>query len=111
MKELTKSEEVLLLTIMRLKDGAYGVAIKRKLQETSGRALPYGTLYFILEQLANKGLVARSKGQPTPERGGRSKTYYRLTEDGKAALSRAYDMQQKVWDGYSDLAMRKKAVK
>lgn len=103
MKELTKSEELLLLAILHLKDGAYGVSIKRKLLETSDKRLPYGTLYFILEQLTNKGYVERSKGLPTRERGGRSKTYYRLTEEGKSALNRAYNMQQKAWDGFPDL--------
>lgn len=111
MKELTKSEEALLLTIMRLKDNAYGVAIKHKLKKTSVRALPYGTLYFILDQLANKGLVTRSKGPPTPERGGRSKTYYRLTHEGKAALRSAFEIQQKLWDGYLDMVAEKKAAK
>lgn len=111
MNELTKSEELLLLAIMRLHDGAYGVSIKRKLMETSNKAIPYGTLYFILEQLNNKGYVKRSSGLPTPERGGRRKTYYRLTEGGKAALSKAYEMHQKVWRGFPDLVSEYQASK
>jgi len=51
MKELTKAEEALLLAILQLKDIAYGVAIRRHIQKNTGKALPYGTLYFILEQL------------------------------------------------------------
>lgn len=101
---------MLLLAILHLKDNAYGVAIKRKLLETSGKTFAYGTLYFILEQLTNKGFVERSKGLPTPERGGRSKTYYHLTEEGKAALSRAFKMQQKMWKGYIDLVSEHKAT-
>ena len=111
MNELTKSEELLLLAIMRLKNGAYGVSIKQKLLETSNRAMPYGTLYFILEQLSNKGYVKRSSGLPTPERGGRRKSYYRLTEEGKTALSRAYEMQQNVWRGFPDLVTNYQASK
>jgi PadR family transcriptional regulator PadR len=111
MKELTKSEELLLLAVLRLKDGAYGVSIKRKLLETSEKVFPYGTLYFILDQLTNKGYVIRSAGLPTPERGGRSKTYYHLTQEGKAALSRAYEMQQKVWKGFVDLVTEYVAFK
>jgi len=111
MNELTKSEELLLLTIMRLKDGAYGVSIKQKLLETSKIAMPYGTLYFILEQLSNKGYVRRSSGPPTPERGGRRKTYYRLSDEGKSALSRAYEIQQNVWKGFPDLVSEYQASK
>lgn len=103
MKELTKAEETLLLAILRLKDNAYGVAIKRHLQKTTGKALPYGTLYFILEQLKNKGLVKRSTGESRPERGGRSRIYYSLTSQGDKALQKAYEMQQKIWEGYADL--------
>lgn len=62
MKELTKPEETLLLAILQLKDNAYGVAIKQHVQKTTGKALPYGTLYFILEQLTKKGYVKSTWG-------------------------------------------------
>ncbi|MBN1272740.1 MAG: helix-turn-helix transcriptional regulator [Candidatus Aminicenantes bacterium] len=109
MKELTKAEEMLLLAILRLKDNAYGVAIKHNIQETSDKVFPYGTLYFILDQLTNKGLLEKSKGLPTPERGGRSKTYYHLTKKGKTVLNAAFQTQQKIWNGYIDLVREEKA--
>jgi DNA-binding PadR family transcriptional regulator len=111
MRELTKAEETLLLTILRLKDDAYGVAIKRHIQKTTGKALPYGTLYFILEQLTKKGYVKRSTGEPKPERGGRSRIYYTLTSEGNKALKQAYKMQQKIWNGYVELTWGEKPVK
>ena len=104
MKELTKAEELILLTIQRLEDNAYGVAIKRKIQETTGKALKYGTLYFLLDQLTVKEYVYRIKGDPTPERGGRSKTYYKLTGEGIDALKESFEMQRKVWSGFEDLS-------
>ena len=104
MKELTKAEELLLLTIERLEDTAYGVAIKRNIQETTGKALKYGTLYFLLDQLTVKEYVYRSKGEPTPERGGRSKVYYQLTPKGIKALKESFEMQRKVWNGFEDLS-------
>ena len=110
MRELTKAEETLLLTIMRLKDNAYGVAIKRHIQKTTGKALPYGTLYFILEQLTKKGYVKRSTGEPKPERGGRSRIYYTLTSEGSKALKQAYKMQQRIWNGYAELTWGEKLV-
>lgn len=108
MKELTKAEETLLLAILRLKDDAYGVAIKQHIQKTSGKALPYGTLYFILEQLTKKRFVKRFTGESKPERGGRSRIYYTLTSDGSRALKHAYKMQQKVWNGYAELTWGEK---
>jgi DNA-binding PadR family transcriptional regulator len=111
MKELTKAEETLLLTILRLKDNAYGVTIKRHIQKNTGKALPYGTLYFILEQLAKKGYVKRFKGESKPERGGRSRIYYTLTSEGNLALEHAYKMQQKIWNGYPELTWGEKTGK
>ncbi|UCC39306.1 MAG: helix-turn-helix transcriptional regulator [Candidatus Aminicenantes bacterium] len=108
MKELTKAEETLLLTILRFKDNAYGVAIKQHIQKTTGKALPYGTLYFILEQLTKKGYVKRFTGESKPERGGRSRIYYTLTYEGSKALKNAYKMQQKVWNGYAELTWGEK---
>ena len=111
MKELTKAEETLLLAILRLQDNAYGVAIKKHVQKTIGIVLPYGTLYFILEQLDKKGYVKRFTGESKPERGGRSRIYYSLTTEGHKALKQAYKMQQKVWNGYADLTWGEKTGK
>lgn len=111
MRELTKAEETLLLAILRLKDNAYGVAIKQHIHKATGKALPYGTLYFILEQLAKKGYVKRFTGEPKPERGGRSRIYYTLTSEGNRALEHAYKMQQKIWNGYTELTRAEKTAK
>jgi PadR family transcriptional regulator PadR len=109
MKELTKAEETLLLAILQLKDIAYGVAIKRHIQKNTGKALPYGTLYFILEQLTKKGYVNRFTGESKPERGGRSRIYYTLTSEGSRALQHAYKMQKKIWNGYAELPLAEKS--
>ena len=109
MKELSKAEETLLLAILKLKDNAYGVAIKQQIKKTTGKALPYGTLYFILEQLAKKGYVTRFTGESKPERGGRSRIYYSFTSKGRKALEQAYEMQRKIWNGYTDLTWKKKS--
>ena len=111
MNELTKAEETLLLTILRLKDNAYGVAMKQHIQKTTGKVLPYGTLYFILEQLTKKGYAKRFIGESKPERGGRSRIYYTLTSEGNKALKHAFKMQQKVWNGYAELTWGEKTGK
>ena len=111
MRELTKAEETLLLAILRLNDNAYGVAIKQHIQKTTGKSFPYGTLYFILEQITKKGFVKRFTGESKPERGGRSRIYYALTPEGSMALKHAYKIQQKIWDGYAELAGAEKTSK
>jgi PadR family transcriptional regulator PadR len=111
MRELTKAEETLLLAILGLKDTAYGVAIKQRIQKTTGKELPYGTLYFILDQLTKKGYVKRFTGESKPERGGRSPIYYTLTSEGDKALKQAYKMQQQIWKTYADLTWEEKTGK
>jgi PadR family transcriptional regulator PadR len=107
MKELTISEEIILTAICRLKDDAYGVTIRKKVEEVTGRDMIYGTLYNILAQLVRKGYVKKSRGIPTAERGGRSKMYYQLTPAGIMALQEARELQKLIWEGLSDLSVSK----
>lgn len=111
MKELTKAEETLLLTILNLRDNAYGVVMKQRIKETTGKALPYGTLYFILEQLTKKGYVKRRTGESKAERGEWNRIYYSLTSKGHKALREAFEMHRKVWEGYGESALKKEPGK
>ena len=97
MRELTKAEELVLLTIWRMGDASYGVTIKNRIKEETGKDIPYGTLYFLLDQLALKESIFKIAGKPTPERGGRSKTFYRITPEGREALKKACEMYQIIW--------------
>ena len=106
MKELSKAEETILLAIYRLKEDAYGVSIRKQIMDVSKKEYTYGTLYGILEQLAQKNYVIRIKGEPTPERGGRGKTYYKLTQDGLQALRKALDSYRSIWDGITELSLK-----
>ena len=108
MKELTKAEELVLLTIWEMIDNAYGVAFKRKIKENTGKDIPYGTLYFLLDQLTVKEYVDKITGEPTPERGGRSKTFYKITPEGKEALKEAMEMYQKIWGNVDGLSFESK---
>ncbi len=97
MRELTKAEELVLLTIWRMRDDVYGVTIKKRILEETGNDIPYGTLYFLLDQLALKECVSKITGKPTPERGGRSKTFYMITPEGREALKAACEMYKMIW--------------
>jgi len=103
MKELTKAEEMVLLSVLRLKDEAYGVAIKKNIKEITGKTVPYGTLYFLLDKLSVKDFVHKALGEPTAERGGRRKTYYRMTEGGITALKHAFEQQSRIWTDFASM--------
>lgn len=104
-QELTIQEEIILTAIWRLEKDAYGVAIRKKVEEVTRKKLMYGTLYNTLSQLLRKGYVLKIKGDPTPERGGRSKMYYQVTQDGLKALHKTRELHRSIWKGIPELAI------
>ena len=100
---LTRLEEAILISIMRLEDNAYGVTINNEVSKAFQKKYTMGALYFALDQLHKKGYVAKSVGRPTPERGGRGKTYYSLTNPGKDALQQTMNFQRSLWRGLPEV--------
>jgi PadR family transcriptional regulator, regulatory protein PadR len=86
---LGEFEQVVLLAILRLADDAYGVTIRREIAECTERDPAPGALYTTLDRLEEKGMVASTYGDPTPERGGRAKRYFTVTARGVRAVARA----------------------
>lgn len=79
---LGELELMLLLAVVHLGDEAYGVPISRELEKYRGRDVALGSVYASLERLEAKGLIESSLGDPTPERGGKAKRYFRVTKEG-----------------------------
>ena len=89
MAYLGEFEQLVLLAILRLGEGAYGMSIHQELQDTAGRLTSLGAIYTTLERLEEKGLVQLSIGEATPERGGRAKKYFRVNALGIRLLKEA----------------------
>jgi PadR family transcriptional regulator, regulatory protein PadR len=83
-------ENLLLLAILRLDDRAYGVAIRQELIQQADKDVAIGAIYTGLDRLEQKGFVNSWSGDPTPERGGRAKKFYRVTTQGKRALQETH---------------------
>jgi PadR family transcriptional regulator PadR len=107
MKDLTLSELIFMLAIWRLEKNAYGVTIRKHIAQVTKKTYTYGTLYSALDQLYKKGYVIKSAGPPTPERGGRSKIYYRLSLEGIRALKAARQLQREIWKGVPEFTLDK----
>ncbi len=82
-------ETLILLALIRLKDQAYGATIHREIEERTGRSVAIGAVYTGLARLQRNGHVQAFVGEPTPERGGRRKKFYRLDPAGADALTRS----------------------
>jgi len=94
---LGEFEQAVMLVILRLRDGAYGVPIRRELEERLKRDVSFGAVYATLERLEAKGFLSSWTGGATAERGGRSKRYYKIEAPGQKALNEAYDRALNLW--------------
>jgi PadR family transcriptional regulator PadR len=96
---LGEMELMVLLAVVRLADGAYGVPISKELLILAGREVALGSIYAALDRLERKGFVTSSLGDPTPERGGRAKRYFRVTPTGVRALKMTRAALTNLWNG------------
>ena len=92
-------EHIVLLAVLRLGEDAYGAAIRREIEGRTGRSLTVGALHRTLDRLEDKGFVSSRIGDPTPERGGRSKRHFRLRPIAMRSLRESRDALAAMWDG------------
>jgi len=104
MKLLSRSEEIILLAIWRLRDNAYGVTIRELASQSTGYQWDFAAVYIALDKLTLKGFVNKSLSEPIKERGGRSKCMYTLSPEGKKALKAIRKVQRSLWEGIPDVA-------
>ena len=91
--ELGVLEELVLLAIANMPKTGYGVTIHGAVEEARGRPISFGVIYTTLDRLEKKGYISSELADPTPERGGRAKRYYRLKAEGQGALERQEQMR------------------
>jgi PadR family transcriptional regulator PadR len=96
---LGEMELMVLLTIVRLGEDAYGVPISKELLNIAGREVAVGSIYATLDRIEQKGFVKSWLGDPTPERGGRAKRYFRVTPAGIRALRMMRTALTNLWSG------------
>jgi DNA-binding PadR family transcriptional regulator len=92
-------EYLVLLALVHLKANAYGMTVRREIEERTGRSLSIGAIYATLERLQAKGYVHSFVGEPTAERGGRAKRMFSIEADGLQALRTTQDAMQKMTAG------------
>jgi PadR family transcriptional regulator PadR len=82
-------EQLLLYAVVHLQgadSGACGPTIRRAIEAGTGRVISPGAIYTALDRLEQRGFVRSELGDPTPERGGKRKRFYRMRAAGEAAL-------------------------
>lgn len=91
-------EKSVLLAILHLGDGAYGVAIADEMARRSERVLPRAAIYVALRRLEAKRFVA-SRLESGRESAGRPRRLVRVTARGRAALTASQRVMNRMWAG------------
>ena len=98
-RTLGELEQLVLLACLQLGPDAYTVSVVDELSRRAGRDVSHATVYVALRRLEEKGLVASSLGEPTPERRGRPKRHFRVLPHAVPLLEDARDALLRMWDG------------
>jgi PadR family transcriptional regulator, regulatory protein PadR len=94
-------EHVILLTVLRLGEGAYGATIRAEIERITGRSPAIGAVHATLARLESKGLVSSWIGDPTAERGGKAKRHFTIEAAGIRALKNARRSFERLHAGLS----------
>ena len=103
---LGEFQEIVLLTILVLDDDAYGVTIKREINEKVNRNISRGALHTALTRLEEKGFITSERGEGNPDRGGHPKRYYTVTNKGIEALREARELREQLWNQIPKLRLQ-----
>jgi DNA-binding PadR family transcriptional regulator len=90
-------ELMVLVTVMRLGDDVYGVPISTELEAETGHEIAVASVYAALQRLEDKGLVTSRFGDPTPERGGRAKKFFKVTGKGIREARNTHRALTRLW--------------
>jgi PadR family transcriptional regulator PadR len=96
---LGEFEQIVLLAILRLHDGAYAIPVREEIEARTGRRVARGALYTALDRLEQKRCLRSRMSEPMAERGGRSRRYFTVTPAGMAALRASRQTLLRLWSG------------
>lgn len=99
-------ELYVMLAVAHLGEAAYGVAIRREIEDRTGREIAIGAVYATLGRLGDKGLVTFALSEPEPVPGGRSRKYFTLSAAGERALAHSTSMLERMMAGFKPAAAR-----
>jgi len=96
--KLGEFEELVLLTVVVLQENAFGVEIKRELENRLKEQLSVGSVQSALKRMEEKGFLISEFGEATKKRGGKRKRIYSATSYAMKVLSELKDIRYNLWD-------------
>lgn len=104
---LGELEEIVLLIVANLFDNAYGILIKKEIEEKCNRKITISTVHNVLQRLGEKGYLESRYSDPTPERGGKRKLLFKVTASGQTAMETSKEMRDRLWSGIPKVAFER----
>ena len=98
-RALGELEQLVLLAILRLGEEAYGVPIVEEIESRTGREVTRAAVYVTLTRLEKRGLLSSRMGDPTPERGGKAKRYFRVEPEAIERIKESKEALVRMWEG------------
>ena len=108
--KLGEFEELVLLTVAALQEDAYGVEIKRELEERLNERLSVGSIQSALKRMEEKGFLTSEFGEATRKRGGKRKRIYSATPYAHRVLAEMRDIRTRLWNAIPKLAHELKTI-
>lgn len=108
--KLGEFEELVLLTVAALQQDAYGVEIKRELEERLKEKLSVGSIQSALKRMEEKGFLTSEFGEATQKRGGKRKRIYSATSYAHKVLSEMKDIRAGLWQSIPSFAYNLKSI-
>jgi PadR family transcriptional regulator, regulatory protein PadR len=103
---LGEFEQIVLLAIVHVGEGAYGVPVREEIERRTGREISVGALYTAFDRLERKGFVYSTISDPTPQRGGRARRFVTVSASGLNALRRSRELHDRMWAGISSARLK-----
>lgn len=86
-----------MLAVIRTGDDAYGMRVRRELEDVTGREFTIGSIYATLDRLEAKGLVRSSRTAESAE--APSRRVFAATAPGVRSLAQTRDQRDRLWAG------------
>jgi len=102
---LGELEHLLLVSIVRLRDDAYGAKVIEEVESQTSREVSHAAAYIALQRLERKDMIAGRDQAPAPGRGGRSRRFFTVTDTGLQRLHDSANALFEMWHGV-DPALR-----
>jgi len=84
-------EQLVMLALLQIGNGAYGMIVRREIEDRTGREVSLGAIYATLDRLEDKGMVRSTLGAAGRARRGRAKRFFTVERSGLEALRRSLD--------------------